>query len=47
MKSLLEQKRVKAIFGIAMFAIGIDAISKKVFSYPVGDCVKESQELTF
>ena len=47
MKSLLGQKRFKAIFGIVMVAISIGAISKKVISYPVEGCMKESQELTF
>ena len=46
MKSLLAQKRLKAIFGIAIIAIGIATLSKKVISYPIKDCVKESQELT-
>ena len=46
MKSLIAQKRFKAIFGITMIAIGISAISKKVISYPVEGCKKESQELT-
>lgn len=47
MKLLLGQKRTKAIFCIAMIAIGIGAISKKVISYPSEGCMKESQELTF
>ena len=47
MKSLLAQKRFKAIFGIAIVAISIGAISKKVISYPFEGCVKETQELTF
>ena len=47
MKSLQTQKRFKAIFGIGIIAIGIGAISKKVISYPVEGCVKETQELTF
>ena len=47
MKSLLGQKRVKAIFGIAMVPTGIGSLSKRVISYPVEGCVKESQELTF
>ena len=47
MKSLLAKKRFKAIFGIAIVAISIGAISKKVISYPVEGCVKENQELTF
>ena len=42
----MAQKRFKAIFGITMIAIGIGAISKKVISYPVEGCMKESQELT-
>jgi len=46
MKQLMAQKRFKAIFGITMIAIGIGAISKKVISYPVEGCMKESQELT-
>ena len=46
MKSLVSQKRFKAIFCITMLAIVIGAISKKVISYPVEGCVKESQELT-
>ena len=45
MKSLIAQKRFKAIFGITMLVIGIGAISKKVISYPVEGCIKESQEL--
>ena len=46
MKSLLANKRFKAIFGIMILAIGIGAISKKVISYPVEGCMKESQEFT-
>ena len=47
MKSFLAQNRFKAIFGISIIAISIGAISKKVISYPVEGCVKETQELTF
>ena len=47
MKSLLSSKRSKAILGIGLIAIGIGAISKKVISYPTGDCIKGTQELTF
>ena len=47
MKSLLASKRLKAIFGIGIVAIGIGAISKKVISYPVGGCMKGPQEMTF
>ena len=46
MKSLLSSKRSKAILGIGLIAIGIGAISKKVISYPTGDCMKGTQELT-
>ena len=47
MKSLLASKRSKAILGISIFAIGIGAISKKVISYPAGECIKGDQEITF
>ena len=47
MKSLLANKRAKAILGIGLIAIGISAISKKVISYPNGGCIKGSQEMTF
>ena len=46
MKSLLSSKRSKALLGIGLIAIGIGAISKKVISYPTGDCIKGNQELT-
>ena len=46
MKSLLSNKRSKAILGIGLIAIGIGAISKKVISYPTGGCMKGNQELT-
>ena len=47
MKSLLSSKRSKAILGIGLIAIGIGAISKKVISYPTGECMKGAQEMTF
>ena len=48
MKSLLLNKRTKAILGIGLIAISIGAISKKVISYPTGGgCMKGTQELTF
>ena len=47
MKSFLVSKRLKAILGISIIAIGIGAISKKVISYPEGGCMKGSQDLTF
>jgi len=47
MKSLLASKRSKAILGIGVIAIGIGAISKKVISYPKGECMKGSQKMTF
>ena len=46
MKSLLSNKRTKALIGIGLMAIGIGAISKKVISYPTGGCMKDTQELT-
>ena len=46
MKSLLSNKRSKAILGIGLIAIGIGAISKKVISYPTDGCMKGNQELT-
>ena len=47
MKSILTNKRSKAILGIMLIAIGIGAISKKVISYPAGSCMKGAQEITF
>ena len=47
MKSLLASNRSKALLGIGVLAIGIGAISKKVISYPSGDCMKGTQEITF
>jgi len=46
MNSLLSSKRTKAILGIGLIAIGIGAISKKVISYPAGDCTKGTRQLT-
>ena len=46
MKSLITNKRLKALLGIGLIAIGIGAISKKVISYPTGSCMKGNQELT-
>ena len=47
MKSLLASNRSKALLGIGVIAIGIGAISKKVISYPSGECMKGAQEMTF
>ena len=47
MKTIHASKRSKALFGIAIVAISIGAISKKVISYPAGGCIKGAQELTF
>ena len=47
MKSILASKRSKAILGIGIVAISIGAISKKVISYPAGECMKGAQEITF
>ena len=46
MKSLFLSKRIKAILGIGLIAIGIGVISKKVISYPTGGCMRGTQELT-
>ena len=46
MKSLLSNKRSKALLGIGLIAIGIGAISKKVITYPTGGCMQGNQELT-
>ena len=46
MKSLFSSKRSKAILGIGLIAIGIGSISKKVIRYPIGGCMKGTQELT-
>ena len=46
MKSLLSNKRAKAILGIGLIAISIGAISKKVISYPTGGCMRGTKELT-
>ena len=46
MKSLLSSKRKKAILGIGLIAVGIGAISKKFISYPIGECMRGTQELT-
>ena len=46
MKSFLSNKRTKTILGIGLIAISIGAISKKVFRYPTGGCIKGTQELT-
>ena len=47
MKSLLTNKRSKAILGIGIVAVGIGAISKRVISYPAGGCMKSALEMTF
>ena len=46
MKSLLASNRSKAILGIGVLAIGIGAISKKVISFPTGECMKGGTEMT-
>ena len=47
MKYLIQSKRSKAIFIIGIIAISIGLISKKVISFPAGECTKENKELTF
>ena len=44
---LISSKRSKALFGIGIVAISIGLISKKVINYPVGECLKGTQEITF
>ena len=47
MKNLVISKRSKALFGIGIVAISFGLISKKVINYPVGECMKGTQEITF
>ena len=47
MKHLITSKRSSALFGIAIVAISIGLISKKVINYPSGGCMKGTQEITF
>ena len=47
MKYLNSSKRKIGLFMIAMFAISIGLISKKVINYPGGGCMKGAQEITF
>ena len=47
MKNLISIQRSRALVGIAIFAISIGLILKKVINYPAGGCVKGAQELTF
>ena len=47
MKYLITSKRSRALIGIGIVAISIGLISKKVISYPVGGCMKGTQELTY
>ena len=47
MKYLILSKRSRAVFGIAIVAISIGLISKKVINFPAGGCMKGTQEITF
>ncbi len=47
MKYLISSKRSIAVLGIALVAISIGLISKKVINYPAGGCIKGTQEITF
>ena len=47
MKYLFLSKRSRALIGIGLVAIGIGLISKKIINYPVGGCMKGTQEITF
>ena len=47
MINLIKSKRSRALFGIGIVAVSIGLISKKVINYPVGGCIKGTQEITF
>ena len=47
MKYLISSKRSRALVIIGIVAISIGLILKKAINYPVGDCVKGTQEITF
>ena len=47
MNHLSKSKRSRALFGIGIVAVSIGLLSKKVISYPVGGCMKGTQEITF
>ena len=47
MKNLILSKRSRALFGIGIVAMSAGIISKKVINYPVGGCMKGTQEITF
>ena len=47
MKYLNPSKRSRALIFIGIVAISIGLISKKVINYPVGGCMKGTQEVTF
>ena len=47
MKLLFATKRSKALLGIGVIAVIVGAITKKVISYPTGECMKGNQEMTF
>ena len=46
MNHLIKSKRSRALFGIGIVAVSIGLISKKVINYPVGGCMKSTQETT-
>ncbi len=47
MKNPISSKKSRAVFSIGIVAISIGLISKKVINYPVGGCMKGTQEITF
>ncbi len=47
MKYLISSKRSRALFGIAIVAITIGLISKKIINYPARDCMEGTHEITF
>ena len=47
MKNHISSKRSRALIVIGIVAISIGLISKKVINFPVGGCMKGTQEITF
>ena len=47
MKHHITSKRSRALFGIGIVAISIGLISKKVINYPIKDCIRGTDEITF
>ena len=47
MKHLITSKRSRALLGIGIVAINVGIISKKVFNYPAGGCIKGTKGVPF